>query len=210
MNYILTGSRTGSTVFLHSLNQVLTRGEHYDIDALKPEVDSEIIGEHAHTITSWSVDEIIKANPIITVVKAEQNKFLELASHMTSSDKVIWFRRKNFNKWTRSVATRALTQTHHIVDSSDVEEYKTKLRPLRKREIQNAIDWCNAIEKRQRKILSDAQVICPTLYFEDFLETPQKTIERVLKFFNVWEDDMMPYCEKGIQTTCLQLPKYKQ
>jgi ribosomal protein S15P/S13E len=207
MNYILTCSRSGSTIYSHSFNAAI--GMPLDIDITKPEVDTAI-GEHAHEVCHWSVDEILNANVMATKVKPEAPSFRPLISRITDTDRIIWYRRDT-NDLIRSFVTREILQMHHFTTKEEEDEYFSRMNNV---DVDN-IEFDARINrltkhvrnniKDQEKILQSVNAITLTVWHENFMRNPAQIIERSANFFRI------PMVEnKGMLTDCKKLPEHPE
>jgi hypothetical protein len=214
MNYILTCSRSGSTILGHSLNYAC--GNNLDVDITKPEVDF-VIGEHAHEDTPWTVDQILNFPPLATKIKPEITKdkynckFLELSNQIKDEDKIIWYKRNN-KDILKSYIVWYYTKMFHITDDEQEAKYLEKLKNLKfsDKDLNDAITYLKEIHhyhtERQEKILQSTNAQTMVIWHENFMRNPTQILLRIRDFFD------LPFITEtpDIYTTCRKLPKHEE
>lgn len=203
MNYILTSSRTGSTIYGHSLNAALD----LPIDIVKTDkLPTPVIGEHGHKSCSWEVKEILNSNLPATKIKPEFRSFREIQRKIDCRDRIIWFRRDQ-KSWIKSIAKVSLTQIHHCKTKEELNNFPC-FEDFTNEEQQIALERGERITniwlKKQLRVIQKSGTMTMLFWYEDLLKRPQLTINRSLNFFK------LPIVNKdlGIYTPCHKLPDY--
>lgn len=203
-NVILTASRTGSTIFEHSLNYILSYGKNHAIDAEAELPDKNLIGEHFHQNCNWPIEtakKYITEYPA-TILKPEAESFRAIIPYINANTHIIWLKR-TWDDWAYSFAKFRKTKIHHITSKDSLPSYKSKLKPLTASEILAGAGIISEITKKQERIIANKGPRCMVIYYEDLVRDPNKVLRRSLGFFGLWKDNMEL---NGIQSPCIKLP----
>lgn len=216
MNIIVTASRTGSTVFAHSLNA--SRGLPYDIDVSKKETpDYHIIGEHLHPVSGVTAERLranessvaatkISVVPGFTGWLPATEQFRLLLESIGPGDRVILYRR-NLDDWAESWAKRILVGTFHVHSEEEMLDYRERLdaarvSPDREKTLDRARRLVEMQEGVALQALAESGATVMTVYYAEFLDRPEQTIRQALVFFDLYREGMR--CR--LETTCRKLP----
>lgn len=214
MNIILTSSRTGSTVFAHSLNAAL--GNPLDVDVALPTPDTRAIGEHLHPATGWTLEQLRRVEDLVPATKISvvptpsgwSPKFVQfqkLAWDLQPRDKVLFYRRE-WSDWVLSQAKYTLTKKFHVHTQEEWDEVERQVGAIPIDHFEQAISRARRVvaawEQESLRILENTPAQVEVVWYDKFIDDPASTLQRTLKFFGLYQEGLQ--CR--LSTPLLKLP----